>query len=75
MAIRYKIDVLEALKNKGFSSYRIKMDKIIGNSQMQQIRKGEIVSTACLDKLCRMLECQPGDLLEYVPETTSGDSE
>ena len=72
MAIRYRIDVLDALKAKGFSSYKIKMDKIIGNSQMQQIREGEIVSTACLDKLCRMLECQPGDLLEYVPDPTSG---
>jgi putative transcriptional regulator len=73
MAIRYRIDVLDALKAKGFSSYKIKMDKIIGNSQMQQIREGEIVSTACLDKLCRMLECQPGDLLEYVPDPTSGN--
>ena len=73
MAIRYRIDVLDALKAKGFSSYKIKMDKIIGNSQMQQIRAGEIVSTACLDKLCRMLECQPGDLLEYVPDPISGN--
>ena len=40
---------------------------------MQQIRQGEIVSTACLDKLCALLECQPGDILEYVPENEEND--
>lgn len=42
----------------------------MGEQQIQQIREGVIISTAGLDKLCRMLECQPGDLLEYVPEDT-----
>lgn len=35
----------------------------------QQIRNGEIVSNACLAKLCELLNCQPGDLIEYVSET------
>ena len=34
-------------------------------SYLTQIRKGEIVSTACLEKICSLLECQPGDILEY----------
>ena len=70
MPILYKIDILSALKTKGYSSYalmnRVKMgENYIGQRQIQQIRKGEIVSTACLDKLCRLLECQPGDILIY----------
>lgn len=68
MPIRYKIDVLGALKEKGFSSYKIRHERIMGEQQMQQIREGVIISTAGLEKLCRMLDCQPGDLLEYVPE-------
>lgn len=68
MPIKYKIDIIEALKEKGFTSYRIRMEKIIGERQMQQIRNGEIVSIACLTKLCELLDCQPGDILEYVPE-------
>lgn len=68
MPIKYKIDIIEALKEKGFTSYRIRMEKIIGERQMQQIRNGEVVSIACLTKLCELLNCQPGDILEYVPE-------
>ena len=70
MPIKYKIDIMEALKEKGFTSYRIRMEKIIGERQMQQIRNGEIVSIACLTKLCELLDCQPGDILEYVPDSS-----
>lgn len=68
MPIKYKIDIIEALKEQGFTSYRIRKEKIIGERQMQQIRDGEIVSIACLTKLCELLNCQPGDILEYVPD-------
>ncbi|MBQ2735515.1 MAG: helix-turn-helix transcriptional regulator [Clostridia bacterium] len=67
MAIFYKIDIIKALKEAGWSSYRIRKEKIIGEQQMTQIRNGEIVSTACLDKICKLLNCQPGDILEYAP--------
>ena len=72
MSIVYKIDIVKALKDAGWSSYRIRKEKIIGEQQMTQIRKGEIVSTACLDKICKLLDCQPGDILEYVP-TENGE--
>lgn len=65
MPIKYKIDVMAALKDAGYPSTRIRAEKIIGQAYLQQIRHGEIVSTACLEKLCKLLDCQPGDLLEY----------
>ena len=68
MSIKYKIDVLSALKKAGFSTTRIRNEKLIGQSYLQQIRNGEIVSTACLDKICELLKCQPGDILEYVAD-------
>ncbi len=68
MSVRYRIDVLAALKEKGYSSTRIRNEKLIGQSYLQQIRNGEIVSVACIDKLCKLLNCQPGDILEYVPD-------
>lgn len=68
MALYYKKDVLEALKAKGYSSYKLRADKIIGERQLQQIRKGVIVSPACLDKLCSLLGCQPGDLIGHRPD-------
>lgn len=69
MSLKYKIDVLAALKEKGFSSFRLRNEKLIGESYLTQIRKGEMVSHACLDKLCELLECQPGDILEYVKDS------
>lgn len=67
MAIRYKIDILAALKAKGYSSTKIREEKLIGQSYLQQIRHGELVSWKTLDMICSLLECQPGDLIEYVP--------
>ncbi len=67
--IQYRFDVMAALKSKGYNSVKIRAEKIMGERQVQQIRVGEVAnSVAVLDKLCKMLECQPGDLLEYVPD-------
>ncbi len=69
MSIRYKIDVMDALKSKGYSTYRLRKDKIFGEKTMQDFRTGKVVfSSDCLNKLCALLQCQPGDLLEYTDE-------
>ena len=68
MAIRYKVDIMAELKKKGYSSTRIWEEKLIGQSYLQQIRHGELVSWKTLDTICALLECQPGDLIEYVKE-------
>ena len=68
MAIRYKVDILAELKKKGYSSTRIREEKLIGQSYLQQIRHGELVSWKTIDTICSLLECQPGDLIEYVKE-------
>lgn len=66
--LKYKIDILNALKNIGFTSYRIRKEKLIGEQQMQKIRSGEIASKETLNTICKLLNCQPGDILEYVPD-------
>ena len=66
--LKYKIDILQALKEIGFTSYKIRKERIIGEQQMQKIRSGEIASKDTLNTLCRLLDCQPGDILEYVPD-------
>ena len=68
MAIRYKIDIMAELKKKGYSSTKIREEKLIGQSYLQQIRHGELVCWKTLDTICSLLDCQPGDLLEYVKE-------
>ena len=41
MSIRYKIDVMDALKSKGYSTYRLRKDKIFGEKTMQDFRTGK----------------------------------
>lgn len=68
MAIKYKIDVMAELKKNGYTSNRIRDEKLMGQSYLQQLRHGELVSWKAIDVICRLLECQPGDLLEYVKD-------
>ncbi len=72
MAIRYKVDVLAELKKKGYTSTKIREEKLIGQSYLQQLRHGELVSWKTLDTICALLGCQPGDLVEYVSEPDGG---
>lgn len=66
--IVYKINVLQELKHKGYSTYVLRRDRIMGEAQIQKIRQGELASKETLNTICRLLQIQPGDLLEYVEE-------
>lgn len=72
MAIRYKVDVLAELKKKGYSSTKIREEKLIGQSYLQQLRHQELVSWKTIDTICGLLECQVGDLVEYVKDDAGG---
>lgn len=69
MPVQYKRDILTALKDAGYSTYKMRREKLLGESVLQQLRKGELVSWANISRICAMLNCQPGDILEYVPDT------
>lgn len=68
MPIKYKIDVLQRLKDAGYNTNRIRKEKLIGQATLQQLRNGELVSWATINKICELLDCQPGDIMEYVPD-------
>lgn len=68
LPIKYKLDVLEALKSKGFSTYKIRRDKLLAESTVQAFRRGDMVSVDNIARICELLECQPGDILEYERE-------
>lgn len=65
MPIRYKLDILEALKQAGYSTYRLRKEKILGERVIQQLRNGELVSWKTIETICNILNCQPGDIVEY----------
>ena len=66
MPVRYKFEILPALKEAGFNTSRLRKEKLLGESVIQQLRTGALVSWANIARICEMLKCQPGDLLEYV---------
>ncbi len=68
MPVKYKFDILSALKNAGYSSTRIRNEKIMGQATLTQLRHGELVSWKNIETICRLLHCQPGDIMEYVEE-------
>lgn len=67
MPIVYKVDVMAELKKHGYPTTRIREKKLLGQSYLQQLRRGELVSWKAVETLCELLDCQVGDLLEYVP--------
>ena len=66
MPLKYKINVLSALKEKGYNTNRIRTEGLLSQSTLQKLREGKGVAWENLEKICELLECQPADLIEYV---------
>ena len=65
--LRMKIDLMEELKRKGYSTYRLRKDKLLGTRTIQEIGRGEIPGIISIGIICTILNCQPGDIIENVP--------
>ncbi len=68
MPIHYKIDILQSLKAVGYNTSVLRKEKLMGEATIQKLRKGDLVSWANINTICSLLNCQPGDLMEYVPD-------
>lgn len=68
MPIRYKVDVLAKLKEAGYTTTKIRKDKIMGEAMLQKIRQGQMVSWATMETLCELLACDVGDLITYTKD-------
>ena len=66
--IRYKINVLAALKENGFNTTKLRREKLLSEGVIQALRDGRMISLDNVSKICKLLNCQPGDILEYEPE-------
>jgi len=70
--ISYK-KFFDLLKEKRVSTYKIVKDKVIMPSSLQRMRVGTSptnrgIDGKTIDSLCKYLDCQPGDLMEYVED-------
>lgn len=66
--LTYKINVLETLKESGYNSTRILKEGLISQSAMQKMRKNEMVGIKTIEKLCELLDMQPGNIIKYVEQ-------
>lgn len=62
----YKIDVLETLKEAGYNTGKLRREKLLGENAIQALRKNEMVGIKALDKICTILDMQPGNVIKYV---------
>lgn len=67
----YKINVIDALKEAGYNTTRIRNEKVIGENALTSIRAGEICSIKTLDTICNILECQPSMIIRHIPDENS----
>lgn len=62
----YKFDVLQALKDAGYTTARLRKERLLGENAIQSLRKNEMVGIIALEKICRLLDMQPGNIIKYV---------
>lgn len=64
----YKFDVLETLKESGYTTTKLRKDKLLGENAIQSLRRGEMVGIIALEKICKLLDMQPGNIIKYVED-------
>ena len=68
---KYKIDVLQTLKEAGYNTNKLRKEKLLNERAIQYLRENKIIGIKPLECICALLDCQPGDILEYIPDETS----
>lgn len=68
MAIRVNLDLMLIKRGVKLSELAEAIDISLPNLSILKTNKARAVRFSTLDSICRYLDCQPGDLLEYLPE-------
>ncbi|MCI9240401.1 helix-turn-helix transcriptional regulator [Oscillibacter sp.] len=66
------LDVMMARRKMSLSQLSEKVDITLANLSVLKNNKAKAVRFSTLEAVCAALECQPGDILEYVPDETGG---
>ena len=68
MAIIINLDVMMAKRKMGLTELAKEVDITLANLSILKNNKAKAVRLSTLEAVCKALQCQPGDLLEYVEE-------
>ena len=58
-------DILGQLSAAGFTTFRLRKEKLLSERTIQRIRDGDPINTTTIDAICTLLNCQPDKILEY----------
>jgi putative transcriptional regulator len=67
MAIKF-YKLMDLLNRKGMSKGELQALTGISSATMAKVSANKAVSLEVIDKICKALDCQPGDIMEYIPE-------
>ncbi|MBE5964012.1 MAG: helix-turn-helix transcriptional regulator [Lachnospira sp.] len=68
MSIIINLDVMMAKRKKGLTELANEVDITLANLSILKNNKAKAVRLSTLDAICKALNCQPGDILEYIEE-------
>ena len=68
MAIRVNLDFMLVKRGMKLSELAEAIDITLPNLSILKTNKAKAIRFSTLDKICHQLDCQPGDLLEYIPD-------
>ena len=71
--IVYKDDILALLSDAGYTQYRLRKENLLPESVMIRLRNNEPITFTSLGKICSLLKCQPGDLIESIQDEGQDD--
>lgn len=66
--LTYKINVLETLREAGYTTTRLRNERLLGENAIQAIRQNRMVGMIALEKICKILDVQPGNIIKYVED-------
>lgn len=68
MAIRINLDVVMAQRKKSLTELASEVDITLANLSILKTGKAKAIRLSTLDAICRALDCQPGNIIEYVED-------
>ena len=69
MPISFK-KLFDLMEKRGVTVYRLRKDNVVGSASIEKMigRQQGHIDTRSIERLCKYLDCQPGDIMEYIPD-------
>ena len=74
--IKYKINIINALKSKGYTTYKIKIDNIFSQSTLEKFNNNNTnITLDTINRICQLLDCKIEDVIEFIPDNEKNCSD